>query len=115
MLFVYDNGTKLWELTRTPTGRIHFNKSNTKEQVDIYKQDWAGKLKGPLTVTVNKAQFEQALAAQETREGQRYFGGHKNSNYAVKWVINQSITYGIGAAPKGSLGWTPDGIGDPTK
>ena len=48
-------------------------------------------------------------------EGQRYFAGYHNSNYAVRWVINQSITYGIGAEPKGRLGWAPDFLGDPTK
>ena len=110
---VYDNGTKLWELTNR-NGRIHFNKPKG-EQVQKYFKNWEGKLKGPLIVTVDRARFEQARVAQEAREGQPYRFYRHNSNYAVRGVINQSITYGIGAAPEGNLGWAPDFIGDPTK
>ena len=93
---------------------VGFPKLKTEGEVKAYKQKWSGQLKGPLTLTVDKAQFAQALAAQETRQGQRYDAFARNSNYAVRWVINQSITYGIGAASKGGLGYAP-GFGDPTK
>jgi RHS repeat-associated protein len=115
MLLVYDSGTKLWELTKTPNWRIHFNTPASAKGVEAYKRRWGSQLNGPLTVTVNKAQFGQALTDQEAREGDWYNPGYHNSNYAARWVIYQSITYGIGAGPKPNLGWAPDFIGDPTQ
>ena len=119
MFILYDNGTRLWELERTKDGSINFPKRKN-EQVEQYLKKWRGKLKGPLTVTVDRARFEQAMAAQETRQGQRYDAFNRNSNYAVRWVINRSITYGNrdvlpdGLGFGGGLGYAP-GFGDPNK
>ena len=116
MLMVYNNGQNLWELLND-NGRIHINKLEG-DRVQAELDRWGKQLKGPLLVTVDPAKFGPALAAQEAREGQSYYLHFffDNSNYAVRWAINQSITYGIGpAVPKGSLGWAPDFLGDPTK
>ena len=113
MFIVYDNGTKLWELENR-NGRISFPK-RTPEEVGAYFGRWEDQLKGPLTVTVDRADFERALSAQEARAGQPYRADYKNSNYAVRSVIQQSITYGIGPVPKESLGGprgAPGGLGD---
>jgi len=113
MFIVYDNGTKLWELENR-NGRISFPKRSPRE-VRGYFENWQGQLRGPLTVTVDRAQFDDALAAQETRAGQPYRADYENSNYAVRWVIQHSITYGIGPVPKESLGGprgAPGGLDD---
>ena len=117
MSMVYNNGQNLWELLND-NGRIHINKLEGVDRVKAELASWGEQLKGPLLVSVDPAKFGPALAKQEAREGQSYYGHFffDNSNYAVRWVINQSITYGIGPAfPKGGLGWAPDFLGDPTK
>jgi len=115
LFIVYNNGQNLWELLG-PNGKIHFNKP-TGDQVQAYLEKWNGQLKGPLLVSVDPAKFGQALADQEALEGQSYYRHFffNNSNFGVRWVINQSITYGIGPAPKGGFGWAPDFFGNPTQ